>query len=560
MFVILGIGADDIFVYSDAWKQSYVEIPDANKQERVAWVFNRASKAMLITSVTTAVAFVANVVSPCAPLRLFGIFMAILVMVDYIFVITMFPAVIVIFHKEHASLFSCCGKDAVCTTDGDVKEHTPRLIESFFRGAFTTFVLKWKWIFIFIGFGVIGAAGWKSTQFPMPTDSIKLFPDSHPLMIAEKANMQLFAPSSDPYVEAYLAWGLIPSDTGNFNEDKARGELKLDDTFDMSQHATQVFLLDFENNMRAKIPNAVRNETFLSNGILKFNTWLLQNRSINHPVDKSCSNGMDLKQDVRTGAAFSTCLMQFLDDESAPYHGFIIDDNQKVRAYMMAFTSTVTKANRMVFDPMRKFYDEVNTYMEQTNNNAGASYNKGYITDYGLLGWNDLLKNFSSSGYISAGLSIGLAYIVLLMTTQNFRVSSFAIVSIYGIIGCVMSILILLGWEMGMLESMCMSILAGVAVDFVIHIGHAYIEGMTENRTENVRNALGALGISVISAGVTTLASALLLFGCTITFFSKFGTFLSLAMVTSLSFAFFLYPPILGVCGPVKGGAMGGHF
>ena len=100
MFVILGIGADDIFVYSDAWKQSYVEIPTASKQERVAWVFRRASKAMLITSVTTAVAFVANVVSPCAPLRLFGIFMAILVMVDYIFVITMFPAVIVLFHKE----------------------------------------------------------------------------------------------------------------------------------------------------------------------------------------------------------------------------------------------------------------------------------------------------------------------------------------------------------------------------------------------------------------------------------------------------------------------------
>ena len=67
VFIILGIGCDDIFVLMDAWKQSAMH-PSREVREslllRFTWAYNRAASAMLATSVTTCAAFVACAVSP----------------------------------------------------------------------------------------------------------------------------------------------------------------------------------------------------------------------------------------------------------------------------------------------------------------------------------------------------------------------------------------------------------------------------------------------------------------------------------------------------------------
>jgi hypothetical protein len=51
LFVILGIGADDMFVMNDAWVQSRYIYKD--KLKRMEYACTRASKAMLVTSLTT---------------------------------------------------------------------------------------------------------------------------------------------------------------------------------------------------------------------------------------------------------------------------------------------------------------------------------------------------------------------------------------------------------------------------------------------------------------------------------------------------------------------------
>jgi len=69
-------------------------------------------------------------------------------------------------------------------------------------------------------------------------------------------------------------------------------------------------------------------------------------------------------------------------------------------------------------------------------------------------------------------------------------------------------------------------------------------------RGKRAQHALRTIGYSVASAGVTTALSASLLFGCTITFFSKFGAFLVLAMLAALFFSFVGFVPALALCGP----------
>lgn len=58
--------------------------------------FRRASKAMLATSFTTSVSFLANAFSPIMPIKSFGIFASILVPMNYAMVICYLPCLIII--------------------------------------------------------------------------------------------------------------------------------------------------------------------------------------------------------------------------------------------------------------------------------------------------------------------------------------------------------------------------------------------------------------------------------------------------------------------------------
>lgn len=77
VFVVLGIGADDIFIVTDAFKQTFVLLPSSTTlEQRISWTLRRAVPAMGITSVTTAVAFAANGITAVPAIRMFGFFSA----------------------------------------------------------------------------------------------------------------------------------------------------------------------------------------------------------------------------------------------------------------------------------------------------------------------------------------------------------------------------------------------------------------------------------------------------------------------------------------------------
>ena len=91
IFLALGIGADDIFVFTDAWKQSkFVENID-NKLQRLQFTFSRTKIAVFNTSFTTTVAFLATAISPVMPISSFGIYAAMTIICNYIFVLIFSP-------------------------------------------------------------------------------------------------------------------------------------------------------------------------------------------------------------------------------------------------------------------------------------------------------------------------------------------------------------------------------------------------------------------------------------------------------------------------------------
>lgn len=107
IFIILGIGSDNIFVFMDTWKEYGRNHPNSNDLvTRLSVVFRSAAKATFITSLTTTIAFLSNVQSPLLAVSSFGLFSAILVAVNYCSCILFLPTVI-IFHEQRRK-GRCC--------------------------------------------------------------------------------------------------------------------------------------------------------------------------------------------------------------------------------------------------------------------------------------------------------------------------------------------------------------------------------------------------------------------------------------------------------------------
>ena len=111
MFIILGIGADDLFIFLDVWKNTAFNCYPS-LAHRLSDAYKRSSISMLITSVTTVIAFFASAFSPLLPAQSFGIFAGLLVIVNYISVIVFFPTVVIMHHIYFAQFkwpcFACC--------------------------------------------------------------------------------------------------------------------------------------------------------------------------------------------------------------------------------------------------------------------------------------------------------------------------------------------------------------------------------------------------------------------------------------------------------------------
>ena len=108
IIIIIGIGADDIFVFHDLWLHAkHIKILKKRIPLRLAYAFRKASSAMLVTSITTAVSFLATCFSPIMPICSFGIFSGIVITVNFLLIIVVLPNVYLCFEMEIKSRFRC---------------------------------------------------------------------------------------------------------------------------------------------------------------------------------------------------------------------------------------------------------------------------------------------------------------------------------------------------------------------------------------------------------------------------------------------------------------------
>jgi multidrug efflux pump subunit AcrB len=150
------------------------------------------------------------------------------------------------------------------------------------------------------------------------------------------------------------------------------------------------------------------------------------------------------------------------------------------------------------------------------------------------------------------GIAIGLclSLIVLIVATTNVYVGLLATIIIAMITSSVLGIITLIGWKLGVLESLNLTLVVGLAVDYVVHLAEGYMELTQENRLVKVKHTLGHVGISVFSGACTTLGASIFMLAAKIVFFFKFGIFIFCTVSFSIFFSLFLFTALLSLIGP----------
>lgn len=107
-----------------------------------------------------------------------------------------------------------------------------------------------------------------------------------------------------------------------------------------------------------------------------------------------------------------------------------------------------------------------------------------------------------------------------------------------------------MGWALGIVEAVCVVLVSGLAVDYVLHVACAFAQARAPSRIERTTTALQRMGSPLLAGTTTTLVSALSLCMCTFTVLVKIGAFMAFTAVWSYLTAQTLLPALLATFGP----------
>ena len=160
--------------------------------------------------------------------------------------------------------------------------------------------------------------------------------------------------------------------------------------------------------------------------------------------------------------------------------------------------------------------------------------------------WDSMSVQMTKPGLEAGLITLGFTSIVVILSSRSLVLTLVsAVTNVFILVVSSATLVRLVGWELGFIESVCLSILIGISCDFVINFGHAYkhLEGHVDSRLR-ARFAVVIMGPIILAAAGITVAAALVMIFCSSTpFFTKFTTILLgtmfYATIGSLNFTLF---------------------
>ncbi|KAK4871478.1 hypothetical protein RN001_015602 [Aquatica leii] len=576
--VAIGIGADDAFIFCKAWHSARAEM-NSSTIKIMNSTFNHAFVSMLITSVTTAAAFLASYISSITAVRCFSIFATTAVIINCILMMTWLPACIVIeenFYTKCSSIKNWCSPFILSYRKFwerflKFKTFLPLKLwndrEEIVVGGVMRFRYCWFVVLTLISIGsAVVVLYYPKLQLPNSPE-FQLLDSSHPfeqydLIYKNRFWFQRSERGDDGTNANYklplrFVWGILPVDNGNYLDPQSLGTLELDPDFDVSRKDSQLWLLNFCRQIRKQSFYQSTLGALLPNCFIEsFMAWM-QRRCLD-PIDNMDRTPCCEKEHFPyNSSVFNTCIVSAMGDlYETPSEYFIPgmagpkfskDQFPTIKAIVVEYDSNYSYS--MSFDHMHAFFTQVETWTNEQLKDAPLAMKRGWFVSE--LEFYDLQQVLSQGTVAAIGVSMGLALTVLLLSTLNIFTSLYAVITITCSILVIMAILVLLGWKLNVLESIAVSTAIGLTVDFSLHYTvHYKLCPNTESRERCTKYALTNMIGPASMAAITTGAAGAFMMPSIILPYIQIGIFLLTVMSISWIYATFYLGSLLFIAGP----------
>jgi len=592
IFVVFALGADDVFVAVDKFKAARHELPFGSTEQIATLALPDAAYSMLLTSLTTTVAFFGTAICPVGPIVCFAVFCGLLISLDYLMcLLLVFPA-LCLYDKwllqgssnKCVSFEWCCGKNDVSSTadayeiarkrdndneepvstmhetagtDGSETEQRKQLLEIEHTtlihrvlDGYYTLVHRFRWGVLLLAMAGFVTCVVFAARLTLPTSSeVALLPESNEYEQHRMWSLNLLSTElakGEGGSVATITWGVTPADTGDHLNPASFTTLVLDPTFSPRTEIAQEYLLSFCERLYANDFASSPRSSYLC-PINQFDEWLKDQSSSDDPSDAYTQNCAGTSSVPVASDIFDPCMISWskLVNETS-----VLSTEGRVK--IMEVRSQTGVFYDSPFSELKKEWDDYEAWLQNERSTAPAGVNQQFHSDVSFW-WYDTNRQMLRTAYGAAGIALLCAAVVLFVSSKSFILTLFAGLSILYVLLAATASLVGLGWELGFLESILFAILIGISCDFVIHFGHAYtMYSGVVNRHYRTNFAITHMGPSILAAAFTTFMAAVVMVFTEITFFRKFAVMLFMTIIHSTIGCFVVFVVLCDCFGPAE--------
>eukprot|EP00392_Amoebophrya_sp_AT5.2_P001747 g1749.t1 len=285
-----------------------------------------------------------------------------------------------------------------------------------------------------------------------------------------------------------------------------------------------------------------------------------------------------------TAGTISPTAAQQAQQKTISYEGPIFDWDASFwqqfdyKLYSLTISAPITSVmNAESFAEMDSLYQTVQRILDDVNHAPPAHLGRAVQVSY--YGGYALNLEFKKTLVLGLLLLVPLCFGVLLLASGNVVIAVAAIFTVTSVTFQVMGCFFLMGWELGMLESLVGILVIGLAMDYTLHFAHCYVEcgesdaagleggqgehgcatsaaskGAVLTRAAKVQRAFQHMGPTIFAGFMTSIVAGVFLATFSVTsFFKQMGIAITLTILYSLVMSLVYLPSLLLLVGPEGG-------
>ncbi|XP_038054259.1 protein dispatched homolog 1-like [Patiria miniata] len=546
--LIIGIGADDTFVFMDLWKKFKSELGDQDLPRLLHKTLRHTAATMSVTSLTTASALYTTAVSDIPFVKCFAVFAGTAIVMNLVLTMTLLPAVIVMQHK----LTIWCCSSLTCKPKRDIKEMIFERLNVFHQNLVPFLVLKLRWIWIILFLSLMAGSVVVVFLYPtlrLPATPIfQIFASSHPFEQFDfiYRDQMSYLKSKFPDHVGSIVWGVQAADNGDTWNPDDLGTLSLDESFQLSDPEDQTWLLDFCRDLQSQPFYRAGQATgcFIEDFISFMKSPDCANPLIGFNLSPCCNqSGFPYEP-----ALFTSCVAKYTNAGFLPTV-FLRNKDSEIAVLTVPFQTTYPSSFN--YDTSNEFWTTVDAWVREKVDSAPVSLQRGwFVSDSIAIRFYDLQESLRKGVPVAMLLTLATASLILFLTTRNILLTLWAMLTITSTVFVVVAILVLLGWELNVVEATIITLAVGLSIDFTIHYGVAYKLSPLKTRRQRARYSLTTMTPPISMAALSSFLAGALVLPARVLAYYQIGLFLMLVMVVSWVYGTFFFQSLCTVAGP----------